>query len=182
MLNVPVIDDKFGLRAVVFSDRRGGYIDNIPATIGYIPGTIPHDLGGNPTANNGPVQGTNTNSFDVQGLRVSALWRINDSWDALLQQNYQDMHSDGYFYAYPTSTDGRALQQYQITAFAPGFNKDRYESTALTINGKVGNILDVVYSGSYMVRHIEGQQDYSNYMRSFGRLVLRLHRHGRRLL
>ena len=24
----------------------------------------------------------------------------------------------------------------------------------------------MVYTGSYMVRHIEGQQDYSNYMRS----------------
>jgi outer membrane receptor protein involved in Fe transport len=167
VLNVPLIDNTFGLRAVIFSDRRGGYIDNIPATIGYIPTSIPHDLGGNPTANNGPLQANNTNSFDVQGLRVSALWRINDSWDALLQQNYQDMHSDGYFYAYPTSTDGRQLAQYQLSAFAPAFSKDRYESTALTINGKIGNILDVVYSGSYMVRHIEGQQDYSNYMRSF---------------
>ena len=167
VLNVPLIDNKFGLRTVIFSDRRGGYIDNIPATIGYMPGTIPHDLGGNPTANNGSLQGNNTNSVDVQGLRVSALWRINDGWDALLRQNYQDMHADGYFYAYPTSTDGRALQKYQITAFAPAFTKDHYESTALTINGKIGNILDVVYSGSYMVRHIEGQQDYSNYLRGF---------------
>src|SRR4029077_10505395 len=150
VLHVPIVDNKFGLRAVVFSDRRGGYIDNVPATIGYLPGTTPQDLGGNPTANNGPVQGNNTNSFDVQGLRVSALWRINDSWDALLQQNYQDMDSDGYFDAYPTSTDGRALQQYQLPAFAPAFSKDRYESTALTINGEIGNILDVVYSGSYM--------------------------------
>jgi iron complex outermembrane recepter protein len=166
VLNVPLVDNKFGLRAAIFSDRRGGYIDNIPATIGYIPGTIPHDLGGNPSANNGPLQGSNTNSVDVQGLRVSALWIINDSWDALLQQNYQDMHSEGYFYAYPTSTDGQALQHYQLTAFAPAFSKDRYESTALTINGKIGNILDEVYRGSYMVRHIEGQQDYSNYLRS----------------
>jgi iron complex outermembrane recepter protein len=166
VLNLPLVDNKFGLRAVIFSDRRGGYIDNIPATIGYLPGTIPHDLGGNPTANNGPLQGNNTNWVNVQGLRVSALWRINDSWNALLQQNYQDMDSDGYFDAYPTSTDGRALQQYQLTAFAPAFSKDRYESTALTINGEIGNILDVVYSGSYMVRHIEGQQDYSNYLRS----------------
>src|ERR1700719_2366306 len=55
VLNVPLVDNKFGLRAVIFSDRRGGYINNIPATIGYIPGTIPHDLGGNPTANNGPL-------------------------------------------------------------------------------------------------------------------------------
>ena len=165
VLNVPIIDNTFGLRAVIFSDRHGGYIDNVPATIGYLPGTIPYDLGGNPTANNGPLQGNNTNSVDIQGVRVSALWKINDHWDALLQQNYQDMHSDGYHYAYPTSTDGRALQPYQITAFAPAFNKDRYASTALTINGKIGNLLDVVYSGSYMTRHIEGQQDYSNYLR-----------------
>ena len=133
VLNVPIIDNTFGLRAVIFSDRHGGYIDNVPATISYLPGTIPYDLGGNPTANNGPLQGNNTNSVDIQGVRVSALWKINDHWDALLQQNYQDMHSDGYYYAYPTSTDGRALQPYQITAFAPAFNKDRYASTALTI-------------------------------------------------
>ena len=166
VLNVPLVQDKFALRAVMFSDRRGGYIDNIPATIGYIPGTIPYDLGGNPTANNGPLHANNTNPVEVHGLRLSALWRINDSWDALLQQNYQDMHSDGYFFAYPMSTDGRALQRYQITAFAPAFNKDRYQSTALTISGKIGSILNVVYSGSYMTRSIDSQQDYSNYLRS----------------
>ena len=32
VLNVPIIDNMFGLRAVIFSDRRGGYIDNVPAT------------------------------------------------------------------------------------------------------------------------------------------------------
>src|SRR6478609_2365328 len=71
VLNVPIIDNTFGLRAVIFSDRHGGYIDNVPATIGYLPGTIPYDLGGNPTANNGPLQGNNTNSVDIQGVRVS---------------------------------------------------------------------------------------------------------------
>ena len=36
-----------------------------------------------------------------------------------------------------------------------------------TVNGKVNRLdLRVVYTGSYMVRHIEGQQDYSNYLRS----------------
>ena len=109
VLNVPLVENRFGLRAVLFSERRGGYIDNIPATIDYRPGTIPHDLGGNPTATNGPLQGNNTNPVDVQGLRLSALWMVNDRWDALLQQNYQQMHSDGYFDAYPTSTDGRTL-------------------------------------------------------------------------
>ena len=164
-INIP-ITDYLAVRAVAFSDHRGGYIDNVPATIGYFPGTVPYEFGGNPTANNGPVQGTDTNPVTYTGARLSALWKINEDWDFLLQQNYQDMQADGYFYTYPTSTDGTALGKYQITAFQPGGTKDRYESTAWTINGKIDDLLSVVYTGSYMVRHIDGQQDYSNYMRS----------------
>jgi outer membrane receptor protein involved in Fe transport len=166
VLNVPLIDNVFALRGVIFNDTRGGYIDNVPGTIGYHPGTPPYDLGGNPTANNGPLQGDNLNKVTYTGARLSALWQINDNWDALLQQNYQNMEADGYFYAYPTSTDGRALGRYQITAFAPAYSKDKYESTAWTLNGKVADLLSLVYTGSYMVRHIDGQQDYSNYLRS----------------
>jgi len=165
VLNLP-LTDSIALRAVVFSEHRGGYIDNVPATIGYYPGSIPHDLGGNPIANNGPVQGTDTNPVDYVGARLSALWKINEDWDVLLQQNYQDMQADGYFYAYPTGTNGTALGKYQINAFAPAYSKDRYESTAWTVNGRISDLLSVVYTGSYMVRHIDGQQDYSNYMRS----------------
>ncbi|MBS0580609.1 MAG: TonB-dependent receptor plug domain-containing protein [Proteobacteria bacterium] len=166
LLNVPLAENRFGLRAVIFSEHRGGYIDNVPATIGYFPGSIPYDFGGNPSANNASLQAANSNAVDIGGARISALWRINDRWEALLQQNVQDTRADGYFFAYPTSTDGRALQPYQLTAFAPALNRDRYESTALTISGRLGNMLDVVYSGSYMTRHIEAQQDYSNYLRS----------------
>src|SRR5579864_800688 len=38
VLNVP-LTDSLGLRGAVFSERRGGYIDNISSTIGYVPGT-----------------------------------------------------------------------------------------------------------------------------------------------
>jgi iron complex outermembrane recepter protein len=165
VINVPVTDF-LALRGVVFTERHGGYIDNVPSTIGYTAGTAPHDLGGNPTANNGPVLGTATNPVDYQGARLSALWKINDDWDLLLQQNYQNLQSDGYFYTYPQDASGVALGKYQIAAFAPAYSKDRYESTAWTLNGKLGDLLSLVYTGSYMVRHIDGQQDYSNYMRS----------------
>src|SRR5258707_2332997 len=84
VLNVP-LTDKLALRAVIFTERRGGYIDNVPATIGYLAGTPPHDAGGNPTANNGPVQGTDTNPVDYQGARLSAAFKITDDWDVLLQ-------------------------------------------------------------------------------------------------
>ncbi|MBS0376933.1 MAG: TonB-dependent receptor [Proteobacteria bacterium] len=165
VLNVP-LTDTFALRGVIFSERRGGYIDNVPSTIGYFPGTIPHDSGGNPTGNNYALAGSNTNSVTYQGARLSALWKVNDNWDVLVQQNYQNMEADGYFYAYPTGTDGATLGNYQITAFTPAYTKDRYESTAWTVNGKINDQLSVLYTGSYMVRNIDGQQDYSNYMRS----------------
>lgn len=165
VLNMPLIDNVFGLRGVIFSDTRGGYIDNMPGTIGYHPGTTPYDLGGNPTASNGALLGNNLNRVAYTGARLSALWHINDNWDALLQQNYQNMEADGYFYAYPTGTNEQPLAPYQITAFTPAYSKDHYESTAWRLNGKITDLLSMVYAGSYMVRNIDGQQDYSNYLR-----------------
>jgi outer membrane receptor protein involved in Fe transport len=165
VLNLP-LTDYLSLRAVAFSERRGGYIDNVPSTISYVPGSAPDSAPGVTTANNGPVQGSDTNPVDYQGARLSALWKINDNWDVLVQQNYQDLQADGYFYTYPQDSNGIALGKYQIAAFAPAYTKDRYESTAWTLTGKIPDILNVVYTGSYMVRHIDGQQDYSNYMRS----------------
>jgi len=165
VLNVPIIPGTFALRAVIFSDHQGGYIDNVPGTIGYLPGTPEVTTGGNPTANNAALVGTNTNPLNYGGGRLEALWKVNDNWSLLLEQNYQDMEADGYFYAYPFASDGAALGPYELTAFTPAHNKDRYESTAWTVNGNVAD-LSVVYTGSYMVRHIDGQQDYSNYLRS----------------
>ena len=166
-LNVP-FGNSFALRGVIFSERRGGYIDNVFGTISYVPGAPPGMLpNGSWTANNASLIETNTNPVDYQGIRLSALWKINDSWDALLQQNYQDMQADGYFYAYPNGVDGAPLDPYQIQAFTPAYTKDRYESTALTVTGKIADMLTLVYAGSYMVRHIEGQQDYSNYISSY---------------
>jgi len=165
VLNLPVIADTLAVRAVIFSDHRGGYISNVPATIAFLPGSPAAVSGGNPTANNYNVLQTNSNPVDVQGFRLSGLYKINDDWNLLIQQNYQDMRADGYSYAYPVATDGAALAHNQITAFTPAYNKDRYESTAWTLSGKIGD-LKAVYAGSYMVRHIDEQQDYSNYVRS----------------
>lgn len=165
VLNVPLVADTLAVRAVVFSDHQGGYVSNVPGTIGYLPNSPQVLAGVNPIANNANLQQNNANPVDYQGARLSALYKINDDWNVLLQQNYQDMAAEGYFYTYPSAPDGQALQPYQITAFTPAYNKDRYESTAWTLNGKIHD-LSVVYTGSYMVRHIEGQQDYSNYLRS----------------
>ena len=166
VVNVPLIADALAMRAVVFSDHQGGYISNVPGTIGYLPNSPQVLAGVNPIANNANLLQTNGNSVDYEGARLSALLKVNDDWDVLLQQNYQDQHANGYFYTYPLDPNGRALRRYEITAFAPAYSKDKYESTAWTVNGKLGDLLRMVYTGSYMVRNIEGQQDYSNYARN----------------
>jgi iron complex outermembrane recepter protein len=167
-LNLP-FGDNFALRGVIFTDHAGGWIDNVPGTIAVPPlgnGTdTPGNRPGSPYATNAGITGSNTNSIDYQGARLSALYKFNENWDILVQQNYQNSETNGYFYEYPYDSNGNALQSNQLTAFTPAFNKDKYSSTAWTINGAFLG-LKAVYTGSYMTRHIDGQQDYSNYMRS----------------
>jgi outer membrane receptor protein involved in Fe transport len=163
IVNVPLVADTLAVRAVIFSEHRGGYIDNVASTISYQPGTMEAATG--VKASNAGLAASDTNPVNYQGLRASLLWKFNDDWDLLLQQNFQHLDADGYFYAYPHDSNGTALRPYQIAAFTPAYTKDRYESTAWTLNGQVGS-LTAVYAGSFMIRHIEGQQDYSNYLRN----------------
>jgi outer membrane receptor protein involved in Fe transport len=169
-LNLP-FGDNIAVRAVIFSDRRGGYISNVPGTIQVPAIQTPAAPGGNPIANNAGLTGTDLNTVDYGGARLSALFQINDDWNVLLQQNYQNFQANGYFAEEPVAPDGQTLGQNQVSAFAPNFDKDHYESTAWTVNGKTPDLgpigaLRLVYTGSYMVRHIDQQSDYSNYLTS----------------
>jgi len=167
VLNLPLIPDRLAVRAVLFSERQGGYIANVPSTISFdVPSpSVPGVNLVSPVASNADLVGTDTNPILWQGVRLSGLYQFNDDWDLLLQQTYQDTDAEGSFYAYPYDSNGRALAPYQTAIFTPAYNHDRFESTAWTLNGRIGD-LKVVYTGSYMLRHIEGRQDYSNYMSS----------------
>jgi hypothetical protein len=46
----------------------------------------------------------------------------------------------------------------------PSYDKDQFESTAWTVNGKIGP-LKAVYTGGYLVRNVEQVGDYTNYAR-----------------
>jgi iron complex outermembrane receptor protein len=174
-INIPLISDTLAVRASIFSERRGGYINNVPGTICNIVQT-------NVCANNGALVADDTNSVTYQGMRLSVLWKINDDWNVLLQQNYQHMESDGYWGETPNGVNGTLVPAFNsvgtgipgtplpansIQAFTPAYDKDQYESTAWTLNGKIGSV-KMVYTGSYMTRTIDQQADYSNYMRSNG--------------
>ena len=175
VINLPVIQDTLAVRAVVYTDHRGGYIDNVPSTFTRSPSstdpgpasfgvTYPANV---PVTNNFNLAGKAQNPTDYNGMRVAALWQINSDWNLLLQQTYQRMEADGADAQYPIGSDGQALGAWEETSFVPQWDKDKWENTAWTLNGKLGDI-KAVYTGSYLSRTIDNNVDYSNYTRSGG--------------
>jgi iron complex outermembrane receptor protein len=119
---------------------------------------------GSPTVNNASRGRKRHQPRHLQGIRVEALYKINDDWNVLLTQSYQDMETQGVFYQQPNASDGAPLQPLEVTVFNPAYDKDRFESTAWTVNGKIGD-LKAVYTGGYLVRNVEQVGDYTNYAR-----------------
>lgn len=175
VINIPVLQDTLAVRAVVYTDHRGGYIDNVPSTFTRAPTSTdpgPASFGltypaNTPTVNNFNLAERAQNPVSYNGLRVQALWQINPDWSLLIQQSYQNMEADGSSQQYPFGSDGQPLGAWQETSFVPQWDKDKWENTAWTLNGKLGDI-KAVYTGSYLSRTIDNNVDYSNYTRSGG--------------
>ncbi len=179
-LNLPLIEGTLAVRGTFYTDSRGGYIDNVPGTI-QVPAVnesdqnsagIPPIRNTGPVSNNAGMTGTDTNPVTYQGGRVGLLWKVNDNWDFLLQDNFQHFEADGYFNSEPIGPSGQALAPYQIQAFAPAWDKDSYNAIAWTADGKFPELLgsagdlNLVYTGSYLDRNMDQQNDYSNYLTS----------------
>ena len=192
-LNIPIIKDKFAVRLVIYDDHHGGYIDNVPSTFtrsnndagnvyfnimpngaGICPNGLPAGGAKNlcalpnaPQGNNFQVAKNDFNPVTWQGARVSALFQVNDDWNVLIQQSFQDLDAEGLSSEYPVGSDFQVLKPLQITSFTPSFEHDSWENTSWTINGKLGPI-KAIYTGGWMDRHITQQSDYTNYSRSVG--------------
>jgi iron complex outermembrane recepter protein len=184
-LNLPLIPGTLAARAVVYVDSRGGYINNVPGTFTRQPtdlGIDPAAGGAFPSAkgcltpagalypscqnviNNNSTVANEINPVTYQGIRASVLWKINEKWDFLIAQTYQDMNAQGVFYQEPLSTDGVPLPPLSVTTFNPAYTRDSFENTAWTLNGQLGDIR-AVYTGGYLVRHVQQQADYTAYSR-----------------
>ncbi len=191
MLNLP-LSDKLAMRAVIFNDSRGGYIDNVfstftrratdlgialrtcnagtgagtalPCNVDYSAATPGTVPIDSVAINNAAIEGKDTNPVTYKGIRVGLAYDINDDWKVLVTQTYQDMTTAGVFYQMPVGSEGQTLNEYEVTLFNDGKVHDQFSNTALTVTGKVGS-LDLVYSGALLSRHSEQIQDYTNYAR-----------------
>ena len=170
MINLP-LSDKLAMRAVIYNDSRGGYIDNVNSTFtrrgtdqGFAfrtGGRVPVD---SIVIDNNQIAAKDINPVTYKGLRVGLNYKASDDWNVLLTQSYQDMNASGVFYQLPTGSEGQKLNPLEVTLFNNGMTTDTFSNTALTVNGKVGK-LDLVYTGAYLVRNSTQIQDYTNYAR-----------------
>ncbi len=186
VVNLPLIRDKMAVRAVIYEDNEGGYINNVPATFarentdigihyanypavnGQCPNGLPNNgwcvPPGSPVINNYSIAANHINPVTYKGTRVELLYKFNDDWNALITQSYQNMDAQGVFYDQPYGSGGQKLSPLEVTLFNNSYNKDRFENTAWTVHGRIGD-LRAVYTGGYLVRNVEQIGDYTNYAR-----------------
>ena len=181
MLNVPV-SDNFGFRGVVYSDSKGGWIDNVAGTrdargsARWRPeGTVRKN--GEPVASfragfragadlsavnfvqadNSDIADDNINGVDYTGARLSAHWDVSDNWSLLLAHTTQDTEADGVFFADPDIGD------LEITRFVDESIDDTFDNTAWTLRGMFDE-LEVIYTGAFTDRQSDQIVDYSDYL------------------
>ena len=182
MLNLP-LGDNLAARVVIYNDSRGGYIDNVESTftrrgtdlglcgrrggkVDYLgnctsPGTVPAD---SVAINNYNIAGKDINPVTYKGMRLGLNYKVNDDWNVLFQQTYQDMNASGVFYQMPNGSETQHLNPLEVTVFNNGITTDKFSNTALTVTGKAG-VLDLTYAGAYLSRNSFQIQDYTNYAR-----------------
>ena len=179
MFNVAVADD-FALRGVVFSDRQGGYIDQVAGTRN-VSESARFRPAGTVRANGVPVAANragfqagadlsgvtfldaqarvddDVNETEYLGGRLSGLWDVNDDWTVSASIMRQQLESDGVFFADPE------LGDYEIQRFADDEIEDEFTNLSWTIEGRVA-ALEVLYTGAFTDRETDQMVDYTDYL------------------
>jgi len=182
MINLPIIEDKFAIRAALYNDRQGGYIDNVAGTFVADPAlnpTFPGDTvtyGAGTVLANGTVVGAggltvpvikevadnsglvedDFNDASYAGIRLGGKYIFNDEWDLLVQHTRQTLKTEGVFDYDPAKGD------LNVSRFTEDSLQDEFAQTAWTINGRLGD-LDLVYTGAFLDREVDANLDYTGY-------------------
>ena len=177
--NVP-LSSSSALRFVAYTDKRGGYIDQVAGTLNasasarFRPaGTVRQnglpvnslrggfqagaDLSGVNLINAHAIEKDNANPVTYEGFRVSLAHEINDNWNANVTVAQQTIDADGVFFTDPT------LGDLEVQRYSDNTINDEYDNMSVTIEGSVGD-LEVVYAGAYTDRATDQIVDYTDYL------------------
>jgi len=181
MLNLP-LGQNFGLRGVVYYDKKGGWIDNVAGTIDasesarFRPEGTVRDNGVPVSAQRAGFQSTadlsgvtflaadnndlveeDINETTYTGGRISARWDMNDNWRFDVAYATQDIESDGVFFADPN------LGDLEIQRYSPDTIEDSFDNFSWTATALLGD-LEAVYTGAYTDRETDQITDYTDYL------------------
>jgi iron complex outermembrane receptor protein len=181
MVNIP-INEKLTVRGVVYVDNQGGYIDNVvgqrnltesarfrpegtvrsnglPVSAGRAGFQSTADLSGVKfiDADNSTRVEEDFNDTTYSGVRLSALWDINDDWSLTVAHTEQELETDGVFFADPNLGD-LEIQRYEDDSL-----EDAFSNTNWTLAGRIGE-LEAIYTGAFTDRETDQFIDYADYI------------------
>ncbi len=156
-LNLP-LGENAAIRLVGWSLTDAGWIDNKPATRTYTidQSTTADDV---VSTNDARVE-DNYNTIDTIGARAALRINLDESWAITPSLMYQKMEQEGSFA--DDLRDVLATGDHAVAHFRDEFTDDEWYQAGLTIEGSIGGI-DIVYSGNYLDRGVDGAFDYSDY-------------------
>lgn len=191
-INIPIIKDKLAVRAVVYTDRQGGYIDNVAGTFQMpfngnvgVAGKLPT---GNPLLVMRAIQScqatATTAVANCTGSQYQAPTRQTINNDAFVEDNYNDATYRGGRIALTWNvnenwsvdlmhvrqeldTDGvfdfePEVGDLKVTKFNDNSLRDSVNLSTWGVNGRLG-ALDVIYTGSFMKHRATQVADYAGY-------------------
>jgi iron complex outermembrane receptor protein len=170
--NLPVSDDT-AIRAVVYNQHQGGWIDNVLNEPGTGNGSYQSSAVVIDRVSNGPLADpANTptispkndalveddfNDATYSGMRFGVHHNFNEEWSLLVQHTAQTLNTDGVF-SYDPNLEGES----STNRFVPEDNQDEFGLTTWTLEGRLAK-LDVLYTGGYLDRNIDSTIDYTGY-------------------
>jgi len=173
--NIPLVDDTLAARIVAYSDRDGGFIDNVlghtpdslaidnPDRLNYgypVLDALPDEWG---SLDNSASVEKRWNDADVSGARLSLLWQLNDRWSVDLMAITQDIEGGAGNHYDPYVGD------LQTVRFHNDYRTDDYEMYSLVVQGDLG-FADLVASVSYYERDAYYLRDITVYAHYWGGL------------
>ena len=178
--NMP-LGDSTAARFVAYRDKKGGYIDQVAGSLNasqsarFRPaGTLRDnglpvsssragfqagaDLSGATLNNAVAIVKEDANTLTYQGFRASLAHEINENWNALATVAQQTIDADGVFFVDPN------LGDLEIQRYTEDVIEDEFDNMSLTLEGSIGDDLEVVYAGAYTDRTSDQMVDYTDYL------------------
>ncbi len=188
MLNVPV-SEALALRGVIYTDKQGGYIDNVGGVLTardsarFRPAGTVRDNGVPVSAGRAGFQAGATEAATDLSLAGVTFLEANNS--GLVEKNFNDTSYAGFRFSgrYDFNADwsllvSHAQQQidsegvffadpdlddYAVQRFSDDSIEDKYNTTAWTLEGRLG-MLEAIYTGAFTERTTDQTVDYADYL------------------